>query len=78
MKKMKPLGINFFRDLERFGEEKRGQDAFKIVSKSNLNSKSDFHKKPHFSFGKTINFKGLEVELGSKNRSKIDEKTMPR
>ena len=39
-----------------------------------LSSKGVFFKKPYFSIGKTYFFEIQGVEVGSKNRSKIDVK----
>jgi len=41
-----------------------------------LSSKGDVLKKPRFPLGKTMILKVPGVEVGSKNRSKIDQKSM--
>ena len=48
--------------------------APKSKPKSLLSSKDDFFKKPYFSLGKIHCFEIQGVEVGSKNRSKIDVK----
>ena len=48
--------------------------ASKIEQKSMLSSRGHFLKKPCFSFGKSMIFKDLGVEVGTKNPLKIDQK----
>ena len=54
--------------------EKWRQVGTNINPKSMCTSKSDVLKKLRFSLGKTILLKVLEVKVGTKNRSKIDQK----
>ena len=56
------------------GRQNGAKLAPKSHQKSIPTSKGDFLKKPDFSVGKTMILKVLGVEVGSKNRSKIDQK----
>ena len=64
----------FLEDFGGFLEEKWRHVGTKIDQKSMPTSKSDFLKKPCFSLGKTMILRVEGVEVGSKNRSKIDKK----
>ena len=68
------LGIDFWKDFGGFLEAKWRHVGTKIDQKSMPTWKSDFLKKPCFSLGKTMILRVQGVEVGSKNRSKIDIK----
>ena len=78
IKILMPLGIDFWRILEDLGRQNGAKLAPKSHQKSIPTSKGDFLKKPHFSPGKTVILKVPEVEVGSKNRSKIDQELKSR
>ena len=67
-----PLGIRFLQDFGGFWDQNGANLASKIEPKSMLSSKSNLLKKLRFSKGKTTILKVPGVEVGSKNRSKID------
>ena len=69
-----PFGIDFLLDFGGFVMEKWKQLGTNMDPKSMCNSKSDVLKKHWFSFGKTILLNILEVKVGTKNQSKIDQK----
>ena len=69
-----PSGINFLEDFGGFYFPKWNQDASKNLLKSMSISKGYFFKKPCFSLGKTMILKVRGVQVGSKNRLKIDQK----
>ena len=50
------------------------QNEANMGSKIDVNFEGRFFKKPCFSLGKTMILKVLGVEVGTKNRSKIDQK----
>ena len=60
------------------GEQNGPRLAPKWNSKSMPTSRSDFSKKPRKANEKSRFFWFLGVEVGSKNRSKIDQKMKPR
>ena len=68
------LGFDFWTDFGGFLDAKWRHVGTKIDQKSMPTWKSDFLKKPCFSLGKTMILKVQGVEVGSKNRSKIDKK----
>ena len=69
-----PFGIDLLCDFGGFLVEKWKQVGTNMDPKSMCNSKSDVLKKPCFSFRKTILLNVLEVKVGTKNQSKIDQK----
>ena len=71
-----PLGIRFLQDFKGFWEQNGGKLVSKIEPKTMLSWKGDFLKKHCFSNGKNHDFEGSGVEVGSKNRSTIDQKSM--
>ena len=71
-----PLGIRFLEDFGGFWDQNGGKLASKIEPKTMLSSKGVFLKKRGFSLGKTMILKVRGMEVGSKNRSKIDQKCM--
>ena len=66
------LGIDFWKDFGRFLEAKWRHVGTKIEQKSKPTSKSDFLKKHCFSLGKTMILRVQGIEVGGKNRLKID------
>ena len=68
------LGIDFWRDFGGFLEAKWRHVGTKIDQKSMPTWKSDFLKKRCFSLGKTMILRVQGVEVGGKNRCKIDKK----
>ena len=68
IEKVMHLGIDFWEDFGEFSEEKWRHVGTKIEQKSMPTSKSDFLKKPRFSFGKTMILTVQGIEVGSKNR----------
>ena len=72
IKNLMPLGIDFRKDLEGFWEPKWSHVGTQIDQKSMWFAKSGFSKNRCFSLGKTTIFKVRGVQVGSKNRSKID------
>ena len=68
-----PLGIDFSTVFNRFLEPTWRQIETNIDQKSLPTSKGDFSQKHQFSLGKTMILKVLGVEVGCKNRSKIDQ-----
>ena len=76
IEKVMHLGINFWKDVGGFLEEKSRHVGTKIEQKSMPTSKSDFLKKPCFSLGKTMILRVQGVEVGGKNRSKIVQKSI--
>ena len=61
-----------------FGNQNGANLAPKSHQKSIPTSKGDFLKKHGFPLGKTMILKVLGIEVGSKNRSKINKKTKSR
>ena len=74
MKFWRPLGTSKNRKIFDFGGQHGGKLAPKSKPKSMLSSKGGFLKKPRFSLRKIHFFEIQGVEVGSKNRSKIDIK----
>ena len=74
IKILMPLEIDFLKILVDLGRQNGAKLAPKSHQKSIPTSKGDFLKKPCFSKGKTMILKVLGVEVGTKNRSKIDQK----
>ena len=74
MKFWRPLGTSKNRKIFDFGGQHGGKLAPKSKPKSMLSSKGVFLKKLCFSLGKTYFLEIQWVEVGSKNRSKIDVK----
>ena len=69
-----PLGIGFLPDFGGFWVDFEGMLASKIEQKSMLFSRGDFLKKTLFFIRKNNDFEVLGFKVGSKNRSKIDQK----
>jgi len=69
-----PLGTSKNRKIFDFRGQHGGKLAPKSMPKSTLSSKGGFLKKHCFSLGKPYFFEIQGVEVGSKNRSKIDVK----
>ena len=69
------LGIDFLKDFDGFLNEKWRYVGTNIEKKSMPTSKSDFLTKRSFTLGKTMILRVQGVEVGSQNRSKIDQKT---
>ena len=69
-----PFGIGFWEDFDGFSVPKWSQVASKILLKIDVNLESHFLKKPRFSLGKTMILRVQGVEVGGKNRCKIDKK----
>ena len=67
------LESRYFPDFGGFLVDLGGMLASTIDPKSELTSRGRFSKKLSFSVGKTTIFKDPGVEVGSKNRSKIDQ-----
>ena len=65
-----PLETRFLSYFDGFWVDFGGMLASKIDPKSELTSRGRFSKKPCFSFGKTMIFRDLGVQVGSKNRKK--------
>ena len=74
IKKWMHLGIDFWEDLGGFWEPKWSHVGTKFDEKSMPIAKSDFLKNRCFSLGKTTIFKVRGVQVGNKNRLKIDQK----
>ena len=74
IKILMPLGVRFFQDFGGFWRQNGAKLAPKSHQKSIPTSKGDVLKKPYFSLGKTLILKVLGVQVGTKNRSKIDQK----
>ena len=74
MKLQGPLGNPKFRKIFDLGGQHGGKLAPKSMPKSMVSSKGGFFLKPCFSLGKIDFFEIQGVEVGSKNRSKIDVK----
>ena len=68
-----PLRIAVLKDFCVFWMQNGDMLASKIEQKSMLSSRDDFLKKMCFPNGKTSIFKDPGVEVGSPNRSKIDQ-----
>ena len=74
IKNLMHLGIGFWKDFGGFWEGKWSQVGTKIHQKLVSVAKRLFLKKPCFSLGKTYILKVRGVQVGSKNRLKIDQK----
>ena len=74
IKNLMHLGIDFWKDFGGFWEGKWSQVGTKIHQKLASFTKRHFLKKPCFSLGKTMILKVRGVQVGSKNRLKIDQK----
>ena len=68
------LGIDFLKDFDEFLREKWTYVGTNIEKKSMPTSKSDFLTKRSFTLGKTMIWRIQGIEVGDKNRSKIDQK----
>ena len=73
-----PPGLGFWKDFGGFGEATWSQVGTNIDQKSMPIAKCDFLKKLCFSLGKTMILEVLGVQVGAKNRSKIDQKLKPK
>ena len=69
-----PLETRFLSYFDGFWVDFGGMLASKMDSRSMLSSRGHFLKKPRFSRGKSMILKDPGVEVGSQNRSKIDQK----
>ena len=66
------LESRYFPDFGGFWVDLGGMLASKIVPKPELTSRGRFSKKQCFSYGKTTIFRDPGVQVGSKNRKRID------
>ena len=64
------LESRYFPDFGGFRVDFGGMLASEIDPKSELTSRGRFSKKPYVSTGKTMIFKDLGVQVGSRNRLK--------
>ena len=69
-----PLGIDFWKDFGGFWMPKWSKVESKMWSKIDFNFERRFFKKLYFSIGKIRFFEIQQVQVGSKNRPKIDQK----
>ncbi len=69
-----PLGVGFLKDFGGFGKAKWSQVGTRIASKIDPNFERRCFEKTMFFLRKTMILKVLGVEVGTKNRSKIDQK----
>ena len=68
------LGIDFLKNFDGFLREKWRYVGTNIEKKSMPTSKNDFLTKPSFTLGKTMILRVQGIEVGGKNRWKIDPK----
>ena len=73
-----PLGIGFLKDFGGFWRKNKRKLASGWHQKSLPTSKGHFFKKPDISCGKAMILKVLEIEVGSKNQSKINQNLKPK
>ena len=66
------------KDFGGFWKEKWRQVGIRMASKIDANFERPFFQKALFFLGKTMILKVLEIEVGSKNQSKIDQKLKPK
>ena len=71
-----PLEIGFCWDFDRFWSQNGAKLASKMEQKSIPTSKSYFSKKPRFPLGIRRIWRPRQGKVGTKNRSKIDAKTI--
>ena len=71
IKEMMPYKISFLTDLGGFLDGKWSQVGIKNDPKSTLTWENDFLKKLSFPLGKTMIWRILGIQVGSKKRSKI-------
>ena len=74
IKNLMHLGIDFWKDLGRFWEPKWSHVGTQINQKSMTLAKNEFLKNHCFASGKNTILKVRGVQVGSKNRLKIDQK----